>query len=88
MDTEDLHKTLDRLRCELGALGPEAVAVKERVNGLITDLEQQLRDLDNPGHRATMRDRLATLIEEFESKHPAITGMLDQIMTTLASMGV
>ena len=35
-----------------------------------------------------MRDRLATLIEEFESKHPAITGMLDQIMTTLASMGV
>ncbi len=88
MDTEDLHKTLDRLRCELSSLGPEAGAVKDRVNSLINDLQQQLRDLDNPGHRATMRDRLATLIEEFESKHPAITGMLDQIMTTLASMGV
>jgi hypothetical protein len=35
-----------------------------------------------------MRDRLATLIEEFESKRPSITGMLDQIMMALASMGV
>ncbi len=88
MNTEDLHKTLERLRSELRALGPEAGAVKDRVNNLINDLEQQLQDLDDPGHRATMRDRLAALIEQFESKHPAITGMLDQIMTTLASMGV
>jgi hypothetical protein len=55
---------------------------------LIDDLEQQIQDLDNPGHRATMRDRRATLIEQFESKHPSITGMLDQIMTSLAGMGV
>jgi ABC-type transporter Mla subunit MlaD len=88
MSKEDLHKTLERLRCELSALGPEAGPVKDRVNSLINDLEQQLQDLDNPEHRATMRDRLATLIEQFESKHPAITGMLDQIMTTLAGMGV
>ena len=88
MNTEDLHKTLERVRGELGALGPEAGAVKDRVNSLIIDLEQQFQDLDNPGHRATMRDRLATLIEQFESKHPAITGMLDQIMTSLAGMGV
>ena len=88
MNKEDLHKTLERLRCELSALGPEAGPVKDRVNSLINDLEQQLQDLDNPGHRATMRDRLATLIEQFESQHPAITGMLDQIMTGLAGMGV
>jgi ABC-type transporter Mla subunit MlaD len=88
MNKEDLRKSLEQLQCELSALGPEADPAKDRVNSLIDDLQQQLRDLDNPGHRATMRDRLATLIEEFESKHPAITGMLDQIMTTLASMGV
>ena len=88
MNKEDLHTTLERLRCELSTLGPEAGPVKDRVNSLVNDLEQQFQDLDNPGHRATMRDRLATLIEQFESKHPSITGMLDQIMTTLASMGV
>jgi hypothetical protein len=88
MNKEDLQKTLERLRCEISALGPDAGPVKDRVNCLINDLEQQLHDLDNPGHRATMRDRLATLIEQFESKHPAITGMLDQIMTSLAGMGI
>ena len=88
MDNEDLQKTLERLRCELNALGPEAGPVKDRVNSLIDDLEQQIHDLDNPRHRATMRDRLATLIEQFESQYPSITGMLDQIMTSLASIGV
>ena len=88
MNKEDLHKTLEHLRFELSTLGPEAGPVKDRVNSLINDLEQQFQDLDNPGHRATMRDRLAALIEQFESRHPTITGMLDQIITTLAGMGV
>jgi hypothetical protein len=88
MNKEDLRKSLEQLQCELIALGPEADPAKDRVNSLIDDLDQQLQDLDNPGHRATIRDRLATLIEQFESKHPSITGMLDQIMTSLAGMGV
>ena len=88
MTKDDLHKTLERLRCELSTLGPEAGPVKDRINSLIDDLEQQFQDLDNPEHRATMRDRLATLIEQLESQHPSITGMLDQIMTGLANMGV
>jgi hypothetical protein len=88
MNHEDLHNTLERLRGELSALGPEAGPVKDRVNSLIDDLERQIHDLDNPGHRATLHARLAALIEQFESKHPAITGMLDQITTTLAGMGV
>jgi ABC-type transporter Mla subunit MlaD len=88
MNTEDLHKALERVRGELSALGPDAGPVKDRVNSVINDLERQLQDLDNRGHRATLHDRLAALIEQIESKHPAITGMLDQIMTTLAGMGV
>lgn len=88
MDKEDLHKTLERLRCELSDLGPEAGAFKDRVNSLINDLEQQFQDSESPGHKATMRDRLATLIEQFGAQHPAIAGMLDQIMTGLAGMGI
>jgi hypothetical protein len=88
MNKEDLHKTLERVRCEPSALGPEAGPVKDRVNSLINDLEQKFQDLDNPGHRATMRARLAALIEQFESKHPSIMGMLDKIMTSLAGMGI
>ena len=54
MNKEDLHTTLEQLRCELSTLGAEAGPVKDRVNSLINDLEQQFQDLDNRGHRATM----------------------------------
>jgi hypothetical protein len=88
MSNEDLQKTLERLRAEASSLHEDAGPVKDRVNSLITDLEHQLQDLDNAGHRATMRNRVAALIEEVEAKHPAITGMLEQIMTALNSIGI
>lgn len=88
MSKEDLHKTLERLRAEVSTLEEDAGPVKDRVNCLIRDLEQQIQDLDDAGHRATMRGRLAELIEQVESEHPSITSMLEQIMATLASVGV
>ena len=88
MSKEDLQNTLERLRAEVSSLHEDAGSVKDRVNRLISDLENQLQDLDNAGHRATMRDRVATLIEEVEAKHLAITGMLEQIMTALTSIGI
>lgn len=88
MNKEDLQKTLGRLRCELDALGPEAGPLKVHMNDLLNDLEQHFEDLDRFGHRAAMRDRLAALVEQFESEHPSITGMLDQVVTSLANIGV
>ena len=88
MNKEDLQSTLGRLRSELNALGPEAGPVKDHITSLVNDLEHQLQDLDNPRHRATLHDRLTALIEQFEAEHPSITGMLGQIVSTLANMGV
>jgi hypothetical protein len=88
MQQENLQKTLKKLRYELSALGPEAAPVKEHINSLINDLEQQLQDLDKAEHRATIRGRLVALVEQFEEEHPSITSLLDQIITSLANMGV
>jgi hypothetical protein len=88
MSKQDLQKTLERLRAEVSSLPEDAGPVKDRVNSLINDLEHQLQDQDNAGHRATMRDRVATLIEEVEGEHPAITAMLDRIMAALTSLGL
>ena len=88
MSKEDLHKTLERLRAEVSSLDKDAGPVKDRVNSLISDLEHQAQDLDDAGHRATMRDRLTTLIQQIESEHPSITGMLERIMVALNSMGI
>jgi hypothetical protein len=72
-------------------LDPEEILDATDVAG-VPFLPPNLRPVPREGRaegaRATMRDRLATLIEQFESQHPAITGMLDQVMTTLAGMGV
>ncbi len=88
MSKEDLHKTLERLRAEVSSLDIDSGPVKDRLNSLIVDLEHQAQDLDDAGHRATMRDRLTTLIQQIESEHPSITGMLEQIIRALNSMGI
>ena len=88
MSKEDLQKTLERLRAEVSSLQEDAGPVRDRVNSLISDLEHQLQDLDNARLRATMRNRVATLIEQIEAEHPAITGMLQQIITALTNLGI
>ena len=88
MQQENLQKTLEQLRYELSALGPEAAPFKDHINSLINDLEQQLQDLDNAEHRETIRGRLVALVKRFEREHPSITSLLDQIITSLANMGV
>ncbi len=88
MQNENLEKTLARLRDELSALGPEAAEVKDHVNGLINDLEQQFHELNRAEHRATIRGRIVALIEQFGQEHPSLTSLLSQIVTSLANMGV
>jgi hypothetical protein len=88
MTKEDLYETLEQLRAEVSSLGDDAGPVKERINSLIRDLEHQVQDLDDAGHRATMHGRLATLIRHIEFEHPTITGLLERIMTGLAQMGI
>lgn len=88
MSKEDLHKTLERLRVEVSSLDINAGPVKDRVNSLISDLEHRAQDLDDAEHRATIHDRLTTLIQQIESEHPSITRMLEQILMTLNSLGI
>lgn len=88
MSKEDLRKTLEQLRAEVSSLPEDAGPIKDRVNSLIRDLEHQLQDLGNAEHRATMRDRVVTLIEQVEAEHPAITGMLEQVVKALTSLGI
>ena len=88
MQHENLQKTLEQLRYELSALGPEAAFVKDHINSLINDLEQQLQDLDKAENLAMIRGRLVALVKRLEQEHPSITSLLSQIITSLANMGV
>jgi hypothetical protein len=88
MQRENFQKTLEQLRYELSALGPEAAPVKDHIYSLINDLEQQFQDLDNAEQRATIRDRLVALVQRLEREHPSITSLLGQIIKSLGNMGV
>jgi hypothetical protein len=87
MERESLHRSLERLRSEVDALGPTDGQVKARLNGLIGDLEHQLSHMEDAEHRATVIGRVRELIEHFETEHPAITGVLNHIMVTLSGLG-
>ncbi len=87
MSKEDIQKAIGRLKAEVNALDSSKAAVKKRVNGLIRDLERQLESADEVDH-GPMIERLGNAIDQFEAEHPAITGILNGIMTSLSNMGI
>ncbi|MGO8744697.1 MAG: DUF4404 family protein [Thermoguttaceae bacterium] len=88
MTKGEFYKILERLRSEINALEGDDALVRERVNCLITDLEHQVENRGNAEHRRSIVDRLAELTERFETGHPSIAGMLEQIVATLGNIGI
>ena len=88
MTKEEFYKILERLRSEVNALEAGDALVRDRVNCLITDLEHQVENMEDAEHRRSMRKRLAEAAERFETDHPSIAGMLDQIIGTLGNIGI
>lgn len=88
MSRATLEKALKRLRSEVNALEAEQAPVKDRLTGLIADVEHQIENLDDRSHRRGLVGRLRDFIGEHEAEHPAITEALNRIMDTLSSMGI
>ena len=88
MSREALVKSLEQLRSEIHSLGVNDTAAKERMDRLIIDLEHQVANEDDHKHRASLLKQLPKLIDEFEARHPNITGIMDQIVNTLSNMGI
>lgn len=88
MSTEELRKSLEQLRSEVGRLKGGNELIKQRVDRLISDLEHQLECPDDTGHRVTLIESLRKLTQQFEVDHPQVTGILNHIMVTLSNMGI
>lgn len=87
MSKEDVQESIARLKAEVNALDASKAAVKKRVNSLIRDLERQLESADEVDH-GPMIERVGNVVDQFEAEHPAITGILNGIMTSLSNMGI
>jgi len=61
---------------------------KEKLSQLIFDIEQQLSDPTLGRDNASLTEQVDGLVSNFETDHPAVAGILNNIMLTLSSMGV
>jgi hypothetical protein len=87
MSKEEVQQAIARLKTEIGALDGSKTVVKKKLTALIRDLERHLENAPTDGH-GPMIERLDDAVELFEAEHPAITGILNGIMTSLSNMGI
>ena len=88
MSRVELLASLEGLRAELATLGSEAEDAKARLTELVDEVERELEQLGETADHASMLDRMQHQVEAFEVEHPRITNILNDIMVTLANLGI
>ena len=87
MNQQQLKEHLEQLTSAIQDMQATA-SDKERLSKLVIDIEQQISDpmLDNEA--VSLTEQVDSLVTSFETDHPAVAGILNNIMVTLSSMGV
>ncbi len=88
MSEQKIQECLEGLRTELNQLQGEDHKIQERVNGLIAEVEQQLLEDEHRRQNPTLMESINNTIELNKVEHPRVTGILNQIMMSLANIGV
>lgn len=87
MDEQQLREHLQQLDEAINKMqAPEAD--KEQLRGLIDEVENQLADPLLASEAESLVDQVDGLVSSFEAEHPTISGILNNILVTLSSMGV
>lgn len=78
---------MDRLRSEVEALPSDDVDARRRLNAIVEELDKKLTEPGTEDHHGLVNN-LQTSIKELEVRHPDTTSLLNNIMMTLANMGI
>lgn len=87
MSEQDLRALIDKLREEVAALPDEDREARDRLNTAIAELDKKLDDPGTEDHHGLVGN-LQQSIKELEARHPDTTTLLNNIMMTLANMGI
>lgn len=94
MSDSDLHALIGQLKTEISRLGPGDEEARVRLQALVADVEQRLDTIEQDDADTLedgdedLMERLRETVERFEVEHPRTTGILNNIMVTLGSMGI
>ncbi|MCU0848464.1 MAG: DUF4404 family protein [Spirochaetes bacterium] len=88
MSMNKLKKHLEELKSEANKLKAGDNETREKMTVLISEIEHLLENPDDSAHRSLVINNLQDHVENFEIKHPDLTGVLNQIMVMLGNMGI
>ncbi len=86
MSEQQLREQLEHLRALVNEIGAQRPDSLERLNRLVSDIEDRLEDRGAARPDAT--DAVREAIRHFEVEHPRATAVLNDIMVTLSNMGI
>lgn len=88
MPRTELTALISKLKLEIAQLRDDQRSSRDQIESLIHDLETHLESGKPQDWSADMTTRLRNEIEQFETEHPQVTGILNNIMVTLSGMGI
>ena len=87
MNEQPLREQVEQLHAAIDSVNATE-ADKARLQQLISDIEQQLANADESDQSHGLVGQLEEMISSFETEHPTVAAVLNNIMVTLSSMGV
>ena len=83
----ELERHLAELQTELARTQSVDRESRELLEHVRRDIEAVLERSDESG-RSSLRERLETAIEHFETSHPVLTATMGRVMDQLANLGI
>lgn len=87
MSAEDLRELIEKLRVEVESLPSDDVEARKRLDAIIEELDKKITEPGTEDHHGLVSN-LQDSIKEMEVRHPETTSLLNNIMMTLANMGI
>ena len=87
-DESRLIEAVETLRAEIDELDENDLESREKLDQLLRDLEDRLKQPRDSGDNRDLTDQLKESMLHFETSHPSLTGILNDIMVKLSSIGV
>lgn len=88
MSNEDLPQLIESLKAEIARLDPGDHEARARREALVADIERRIDASDDSMAHEDLMESLREAVERFEVEHPRTTGIINNIMVMLGSMGI
>ena len=83
-----LEASLNELRREIAALDLGDRDARQRLEGLVQDIERSLANPRLGGTDQDLGERLRTSILRFEASHPRLAALMNDVTQQLGNMGI